>query len=213
MKASAILTRASRKLIDETGITWPETELLDDLNAAQRDVVSLKPEAGTTSEMVQTVGGARQKLPDKAQYLVDVLANKDGHAITRVDRGMMDRFSPGWQGESADNRAQHYLFDDRDPSTFYLYPPRPIESPEEVEAVFVATPEPVADAEDPISLSDGYAEALFYGVMARALAKDTGAADYQKSLQYQQLMQGVLMGKIESKMMMHPLQLEERARK
>lgn len=202
--ARSIIARAQQKLLDDSGVRWAEPELLTDLNAAQRDVVSVKPDAGATTEWLSLDPGSAQTLPDGAMALLSVDDSDGGGSVTEVSRPLMDRAVPGWHDHPGSKTCEHWMFDGRDPLRFHLYPPRPADEPGEIRATYILTPAPVAKAEDPLTLSSSYAEAIFYGVMARALAKSTAQGDYQKSLQYQQTMQDLLMGRIEARRMLNP---------
>ena len=205
IKASELIERVAQKLIDEGFTTWSQPELLSDLNAAQRDVVSIKIDAGTKNQWVDAVPGALQSLPDDAMTLISVDDSDEGGAVTQIILSTMDQSVPGWQRHKASRKCQHWLFDDRDPTRFYLYPPRPEDTPGQVRVSYAATPAPVKNVNDLITLADSYIEALYYGILARAFSKDTGNADFQKSMQYQQLMQDILMGRIEARKMLIPM--------
>ena len=114
-----------------------------------------------------------------------------GRAITPASMETLDRVRPNWHTDTASVDARHYLFDPRDPKTFYVTPPQPTPAGK-IEAVYAATPADVAAASNPITIDDIYATALYYFILARAHSKETPGADTGKAAGYYNLFLGVL---------------------
>lgn len=205
-----ITDKCKTTLIDPNHTRWGEPEYLAAINEGQRQIVNLRPEAGTVGESVNTVPGARQSLPAGALRLVSVLSGPGGQAVTEVATETMDRYRPAWRNETAD-AAEHYLFDDREPTTYYLYP-----GPAEAGTAlvrYVKAPSELSDLADPISLPDLYEPALRFFVMYFLLSKDTGAADFQKAGTYYGMFAQLLAGKVEASQMLNPEQMMRRMSK
>lgn len=175
----SIITRAATLIQDATGIRWPRTELLDWLNDGQREVVLLKPEASVTNAAVAlTQGQTKQSLPSTGIQLIDVIRNMGGDgttpgkAIRIVSREVLDAQVPGWHSAAnADGDIQHFMFDPRDPKTFYVYPKAPA-SAWYIEIVHSSVPSNTADSATVIGIDDIYANALLDYVLYRAYSKD-----------------------------------------
>lgn len=147
-----ILSRAAIILQDTTNVRWPYDELLRWLHDGQRDIVLLKPDAHTKSEaMVLAISETKQNLPTGGIQLLDVVRNMGtggstpGRAVTRTERYILDAQRPNWNTETGSATVKHYMFDERNPKVFYVYPPQPAASPGYVEVVYSASPDPLID--------------------------------------------------------------------
>jgi len=145
-----ILSRAAIILQDSTNIRWPFDELLRWLHDGQREVVLRKPDAYTKSEPLQlTVSETKQSIPAAGIQLLDVVRNlgttgtTPGRAITRTERYILDAQRPNWNTETGSSVVKHYMFDERNPKIFYVYPPQPATSPGYIEIVYSASPDPL----------------------------------------------------------------------
>lgn len=170
--ASAIIARVSAKLSDVGYDNWSQAELLSDLNSGQRQIVNFLPRSYARGGTITLQTGARQELPEDKEYLISLIRNVNGPAITRMSRDLLDRQNPGWYMDEARAEVEQYAYDmETDPRAFYVYPPQP-ETPGDVEGVFTVVPEPVG-LESPIRLSDLYEPALYHYVLQQAFTKST----------------------------------------
>jgi hypothetical protein len=118
----SILTRAANVLQDPSSTRWPKDELLGWLNDAQREVILVRPDAYTRNKSHDLVGAStRQTLPNDALKLTDIVCNVGGPSITSIERRVLDEQHPDWHLAEADS-VVHYIYDERDPKTFYVYP-------------------------------------------------------------------------------------------
>lgn len=195
--ASSLITRASRILQDTTNTRWTETELLDWLNDGQREIVLLKPDSNTKNEaMAIAKGTTKQTIPTGGLVFIDITRNlgtsssspTSGRAVTVISRKILDNQLPEWHSStygatSVDSFAvKHYVFDERDPKHFYIYPFLASTVTEDwyVEVVYSSAPDDVENTTDAISLDDIYANALIDYMLYRAYSKD---AEYTKDMQ------------------------------
>ena len=198
--AQAIVSRVQTTLLDETNVRWDEAELLDALNDGQREIVSLKPDAYSRNVIEQMVAGTKQSIAADGVILLDVVRNMGaagstpGRAVTRISRDDIDQPRPDWHNEVAAVPSLHYIFDERDPKTFYVTPPQPV-TPEYIEYIYSAAPTDVPDLATAITLDDIYQTALFYYIMFRAHSKETQEASPQKASSYYSLFRQVVTGK------------------
>lgn len=189
-KVVDVVKRAQTILQDTTATRWPLTEIQNWLNDAYKEVVIHRPDANTASATVTLGAGARQKCLDTATInlpnllrVIDVVRNihasSDKRAIRRTDRRILDDQRPQWYAETPSYTIQHYVFDDRLPHEFLVYPPATAGAT--VELVYSSVPTPHALTEtqlanqsttDTIKLDDVYANALLDYILYRAYSKD-----------------------------------------
>lgn len=176
--ASAILADASEILQDPSNIRWTVPKLLSWLNAGQREIVLLRPNANAVNAVIELVAGTKQSLPADGVLFLDVLRNMgvDGATPGRVPRFIaradIDAENPDWHLDTASAKVQHFIYDDRDQTHFYVYPKQPATEQGHLEILYSATPADIATQNDPITLNDIYANALMNYVVYRALEKD-----------------------------------------
>ena len=181
--AQSIIQRVVETLQDPTSIRWPVAELVRYLNDGQREVVLHRPDAMRKSAAVAlTANSTRQTIPADGLKLIDIVRNTGGtkRAVRQVNREILDAQTPGWHGLAGATEILHFMFDPRDPTTFYVYPPAGASS--SVEILYAASP---ADATEPasgalygavtgnISVPDIYGNALQDYILFRAYAKDS----------------------------------------
>ena len=128
ISAQSIIRRGIEVLQDTTSIRWSVAELCRWLNDAQREIIMYRPDAMVTNTSLACVTGSRQSIaglnPPGAK-LIEVIRNSSGtrRAIRDVNREVLDASSPGWHNATAASEILHFMFDERDPRTFYVYPP------------------------------------------------------------------------------------------
>lgn len=216
--AGKICTDAATTLFDDTHVRWKLPELVGLLSDAQRDVVMLKPAAYTLNAAVQLAPGTVQNLPDDGVALIDIGGNlgadgnTPGRSVTQVDRTVLEQYKADWRSDTPNMAARHFIYDDRDPQRFEVYPPQP-DPAGYVSLVYAAVPPVLADENAEISLPDIYVTPLYYLVLARAYAKSTGAQDFNKSQGYLQMAHQMITGRKVSKQELHPEQMAERAKR
>jgi len=186
--AQTIVNNVATTLLDETNVRWPDPELLSYLNDGQRELVAIKPDANTVTASLNLVPGTKQSI--SGVQFIKAVRNVGGPAITPASMETMDRLRPTWHTDPASTEVKHYLFDPRDPRTFYVTPPQPALAGS-IDVVYAATPADVAIG-SPISIDDIYATALYYYILARAHSKETPGADAGKASGYYNLFMSVL---------------------
>lgn len=216
--AGEICDRASTTLFDETKVRWKEPELLGYLSDAQREAVLLKPTAFTKNEAVRLQPGSVQSLPSGGVALVDIGGNMGadgltpGRAVTQMDRTVLEAVRPSWRTETANGTAKHYLYDDRDPARFEVYPPQP-DPGHYVQVTYGAVPPALSSVDDELSLSEIYDTALYYLVLARAFTKSSGTQDFNKAVGFQRIAHELITGRKMTKQELHPEQMQERTKR
>tara|TARA_R110001606_G_scaffold390434_1_gene557380 strand:+ start:1869 stop:2540 length:672 start_codon:yes stop_codon:yes gene_type:complete len=210
-----VIKRVQRIINDKTGIIWPESELLEDFNDAVKDIVLHRPDASTVNKVFDcTTSSSKQLLPSDALRLVEVIRNIGGNVITNIDRSTLNATRPDWHQSTPTIAIEHYVYDERDPKTFYLYP-RPANNGEDAHQIEIVYSTCPADIEiDETSIKDGssaitipiddtYSNAIIDFMLARAYSKDLGsAANANRSARHYQLYGNALGVKLQSDAMM-----------
>lgn len=184
--AQSIIRRVVETLQDTTSIRWPVAELVRYLNDGQREIIVHRPDAMVTNAARALSAGSRQSLPADGTKLIDVVRNSAGNkrSIRLCSREILDAQSPGWHNLAGVTEIVHFMFDPRDPTTFYVYPPAAA-SGASVDLVYSALPsdvaEPAAGADytavsGNISVPDIYGNVLQDYILYRAYMKDSDYA-------------------------------------
>lgn len=184
ISAQSVIRRIVETMQDKTSIRWPIAELVRYLNDGQREIVLYRPDSMVTNATVDLdPGESKQSIPENGSKLIEVIRNTEGskRAITLTSRKIMDAQSPEWHSHpNANNEIHHFMFDPRDPKTFYVYPPAGDSC--SVELVYSSFP---ADIQEPadgalytavvgnISVPDIYGNILQDYILYRAYTKDS----------------------------------------
>lgn len=174
--AQTIVDKAQVVLQDTTGIRWADPELLGWLNAGQREIVALRPDAYTSYANVPLVAGTRQAIPTNGIMLIDVVRNtgiggtSPSRSVRKVPRELLDSQVPNWHSANQSAEVLHYTFEPRAPKVFYVYPPAT--GTTEVEVLYSVTP-PDITVGQPIVIDDIYEMPLMDYVLFRAYSKDS----------------------------------------
>ena len=182
-----VFRRVSMVLQDTTKVRWTSEELLDWLNDAQKEIVLQRPDANVVNQNFSCEGGSsKQKLPESGLRLFDVIRNVGGsnEPITLIDRATLDTTIPTWHTSAPTDDIENYVYDDRYPKYFYLYP-RPAEGAV-IEIAFPTAPDEivVADFEanqEVIGLDDIYQNTIIDYMLYRCYAKETDAQNMNLS--------------------------------
>lgn len=187
--AQSLVRRATDLLQDQTSVRWPAGELVRWLNDAQRAIVKVRPDAMNTTATMTLAAGSRQDLDSAAlsplpSKLIEITRNMAASsakkAVTLVPRRILDAQTPGWHGIAGTVNILHYMFDPRDPKTFYVYPPATVAA--QLEVMYSAYPTDIAEPADGalysdvtgnLSVPDIYADDALNLMLYRAYSKDS----------------------------------------
>lgn len=179
--AQSVIRRAVETLQDPTSVRWPISELVRYLNDGQREVVLYRPDSMVTSAARSLTVGTRQTLPNGSK-LIEVVRNTGGtrRAVRMVNREILDAQTPGWHNLTGTTDILHYMYDPRDPTVFYVYPPAATGA--SVDIVFAAYPTDIVEPADGalftavsgnIALPDIYGNVIQDYILYRAYTKDS----------------------------------------
>lgn len=169
-----LLSRISVIANDEEFIRWSKSELLMWINDAASEIVVRKPAAGSKTTTLTLVGGVLQTLPERTHMLLDIVRNVNGKRITVADRHRLEDSAPNWYDMTA-NATRHYCYEDRNPQSFYVYPPAT--EGQQVEAVIAAIPAKVEDVSGQLDLGIEYMGVIVSYALYRLLSKDSEEAN------------------------------------
>jgi hypothetical protein len=181
LTAQSIIQRVVLTLQDPTSVRWPVPELCRYFNDGQREIVLQRPDAASETATIVLVNGTKQTLPASGAKLLTVFANTSGtkRAVRLVDRTILDVQTPGWHALTGVAEILHYMYDERDPTVFYVYPPATTSASLEVSMATFPTDITVpADGTlytavtGNMGLPDIYGNALQDYILYRAYSKD-----------------------------------------
>jgi hypothetical protein len=181
--AQSIIRRCVETLQDTTSIRWAVAELVRHLNDGQREIIVHRPDAMVTNAPHTLAAGSRQTLPANGTKLMEVVRNSGGNkrAVRLCAREILDASVPGWHNLTGVTEIVHFMFDPRDPKTFYVYPPAAA-SGASLDIVYSALPSDVAEpaagtdytaVTGNISVPDIYGNVLQDYILYRSYTKDS----------------------------------------
>lgn len=187
--AQSIVRRATDLLQDQTSVRWPANELVRWLNDAQRAIVKVRPDSMNTTATMTLAAGSRQDLDDanltpSPSKLIEITRNmaatSQKKAVRLVPRQILDAQTPGWHALTGTVDILHYMFDERDPKTFYVYPPATTLA--QLEVMYSAYPTDIVEPADGalwsvvagnLSVPDIFADDVLNLILHRAYSKDS----------------------------------------
>ena len=178
MKGIDIETRVRTLLNDADMVRWPTAELIMWINDACRVIAGVRPDACIQRKDLDLVAGSRQSiagLTPPAVRLLNVSHNAPGgRAVRLVDKEQLDTTIPDWHSHDPSTTVRNYTFDNREPTTFFVFPPAAVGA--KVSVVYSAMPVEITEANlatQDLSLDDGYVDTIVNYVMYRAFGKDS----------------------------------------
>jgi hypothetical protein len=173
--AAEVITRATDLIQDQTNVRWPVEELLRYLNDGRREICIVRPDIYSVTSVVTLAAGTKQAVPADGRRLLDVVRNVEsdgttpGRAIRIVEREILDAQRPNWHTE-ATGAVRHFMFDERTPREFYVYPPAAASA--KVQLTYSRTPTDITDVNTELVDEDIYTGTLVDYVCYRAFSKD-----------------------------------------
>lgn len=173
---SKLIKEAARLVVDKNMIRWDKGFWVDAYNAAVRAVLAVRPDALTKVTLVACVAGTTQEIPVGARYLIDVIRNDGGQAISGpISLKMFNDYRPDWRSSKGATEASGYLYDERNKDKFYVYPG--VSAGVKVECVFAWEPVPITEADYDSALSSElnqmYDNAIIEWLVYRAFSEDS----------------------------------------
>jgi len=196
--ALSIITEASTILGDSSNARWSQSDLLGYLNDAQLEAVTLAPKVNPVRVTVQLLPGITQELPNDGILLLDIFWNMGangltiGQPITITNIDVMRKRRPNWTTDTASGVVQTYMYDEKDPVHYSVWPPQP--NPAwYIDINYSAVPVAIPDygPSTTITIDDYWKNALLSFVLYRAFSKDAAvpAMAERRDANYKQFLQ------------------------
>ena len=195
LTAANIITRAQDLIQDTTGVRWPEAELLRYLNDGRREICIVRPDLYAVNEVQTLVAGTRQSIPNDGARFLDGIRNinadnSPARAVRVVEREVLDAQLPDWHA-AAPGTIKHFMFDERTPRVYYVYPPAA--NGQKLEIAYAKNPVEITNTSTELTNEDVYAGALTDYVCYRAYSKDAEyAGNGQRAAAHYAQFQGIL---------------------
>lgn len=169
-------------LNDEDSDTYRHTdaELIQWANEALYEIALRRPDLFARSgDIPCTSGEVLQSAPANAIALLDIQRVKNGDAVLKIDKAVLDRFLPTWYTDTAAT-AVHWSPDKTSPVRFYVYPKAPVSQ------TLVGT---WAEVQDTYEMADtvplvGYDTLIKNYVIFRAESVDDESVNTQRALAF-----------------------------
>ena len=197
---SEVLTRAGDILQDTTNVRWALAELLRYMNDGRRELAIHRPDIYSTSTVMALVAGTKQTIPSDGNRFLDAVRNVSaagavGRSVRITERETLDAQLPEWHTEGVSTTLKHFMFDERSPKVFYVYPPAA--AAHQLEIVYSKSPIDIliGDVASSSALTgeDIYAGALLDYILYRAFSKDSDyAGNMQRAGSHYQMFAGTL---------------------
>lgn len=179
LQASVILNRAAATLLDPSGVGWTQAELLDYLNAAQRAVCLVRPDAYTRVLAVSLVPGVIQSIPvADGNVLLRVLYNANGQSVRHAGIDAMSA-AANWAAGTPASVVREWAADSRDRTRFLVNPPN--DGTGSLVIHYAAYPPVITSVSANIALPDVYETPLWAYVMFMAYSKNSRRQDITKA--------------------------------
>lgn len=173
-----------RRILQDEGVSpyWTVNELIDWINDAQMEIVSFKPDAYSTQVNVSMVAGTKQSI--SGLMLLEVTRNMGtgstpGDVPSKVPLDVINTFIPDWHSHTAQAAVEFWMYDQRLPMTFWVYPPQPSPATQVLETMQASRPTALTVLTGSLALDDKYVPDVVNYVLFRAWSK---AGDIQGSL-------------------------------
>jgi len=194
LTAANILSRVNNILQNTGGVRWSSSEQLEYLSDGQREIANFRPDATATHSNIQLVAGTEQSIPADGLRLISINRNMSGtaanatgaRAISKVNLDVINSEEPSWHDSTVTGKAahgtvvKHYMFDQRDPRKFFVYPG--VSGNAYAEVVYSKNPTALTSTSDTIQVDDIYVNALINFVLYRSFLKESEfAANFERA--------------------------------
>jgi hypothetical protein len=172
-----ILADAAIIFEDVGNVFWEKPEGLTWVNAGQKEIVRLKPDANIVTSSIKMAAGTRQTLPTGDICLVKINrnmgtdGNTPGKVVVLVNLKELDQQDPDWHTADSAAAVDYYAYDERDPLVFWVSPPS--DGNGYIEGARSTTPDDVASVDDNINIADVYSSVLMDYVLFRGFSKNS----------------------------------------
>lgn len=174
-----ILARLDDLMSDDDRIRWSVEERIRWICDAGQEIVLRRPAARAVTQTLTLVSGTFQTAPAGTAQVLDIIRNikaggGPGSIVRITDRQLMDDSDQDWHFAKA-GASQHYMLDDRSPTTFYVYPPAVANA--QVDALLSVPPPAVTASTDTFDMRPEFIGAIVNWCLYRCHTKDSEYAN------------------------------------
>ena len=200
-----IIDKVNSQLMDDGFTRWPKENLMSMFNDAQRAVVLLRPDANIVEAAFPCVAGTKQTLPDEGLRVIDIRSNQSGSDITYRSRDELNDLYPEWYGTTGEQDPESFIYDERQPKRFFLYPGVALGVTVDLIYSAVPTRHLVGDYDSGVSdLDDIYTNAVVEYMLYMAHSKDFEYSEQAKAQTHFQMFNALLGAKSQADAGMTP---------
>lgn len=180
--AGDLIKKCAVTLKDPEYVRWGQDELLGYLDEAQREIART-PGAYVKTVVQDLVKGTKQLLPADNSRLLSIVRNwtvtdEPCEPVRIITRALLDAFDPYWHMCPRRRLVENYMYDDRTPMSYFVYPPN--DGTGRVEVMYSPIPEKITSISDSLVLREEFETPLLAFVLYRAYSKDS---DYSAGMQ------------------------------
>ena len=183
-QAIDVVNDIAQELTDPSFRIWSKANLTEYLDSAQLLISEFRPDATAGIVNLTLVPGTKQTLPSTARRLLDIVRNMGsdgatpGKPIWAIDEPTLNTFRPKWHSETGKTVVKNFVYDEKTPDTFYVYPPVHATTAVIVEGKVQQNPDLITDVDsDAISLNDSFLTAIKQWMLYRAYSKETDSME------------------------------------
>jgi len=184
-----MVDRAARELEDSAFGRWSQSNWVDYINSAIKEVCRLKPDAYTVRENVQLANGNIQSLPTDAYRLIRPTRNmgldgiEAGNVVHFVKLDPQNSFDDTWYTQEDGTAVDDVLYDEQHPLEFWVSPPAPSYY---IEIICSKIPSVVTISSN-LPLIDFYETPVIYFAKGFAHQANRNDVDFSRSQAYMDL--------------------------
>jgi hypothetical protein len=179
-QAQDTIKAASLLLLDNGNVRFTAAQLVGHLNQGLQQLLADRPDLFSAEVSSHALAaGVRQAIPASAARLLAIEANADGAPCRQADKVSLDAALPGWRQATASTTVKNWMYDERDPLAFEVYPQAAAGAALRLQVAQEATPiaEPGAgqtwaNVVGTVPISAAFANALLDWVLYRAFSMD-----------------------------------------
>ena len=161
-------------------------------NSAVRALVLVRPDAGSTTDVIQLAAGVKQDIPTVALRLLDITRNMGvdgataGKVIRPADRDHLDYSNLLWYAQAGDVAIDSFHYDQVAPQHYYVTPPVHQTTAVWVEMVTSQLPTAATTTSSPSGINDIFFEPIVQFMLHKAFSVDDEDVEFNKSITHLQ---------------------------
>lgn len=169
---------------EDTDKRWSDADLVRYLNEAVLQIALVRPDATAKTSSVQLAAGTKQDIPADGLRFIKLTRNMGsngstpGDSIGIADYDVLTQFSRNWHSQAQQSSVRDYVFDEVNPTVYFVDPPVTASPQVWVELVYSYAPVAVT-LSDNIPLEDVYIGPIKDWMRRCAYKKETFSAESQ----------------------------------